>query len=120
VNSPALKNKTQKELHAEALANFEKEMTKHKDYFRNYGVYALIYTDSDLADPDKFFDEIKRYLVPTRMAPFIAWLEILERRTHSEELLKQECLKFLEGLTDDLLPAEFRYQRIVSRLTTKQ
>jgi hypothetical protein len=61
------KGKTQKELNAEALANFEKEMTKHKDYFRKHGVYALIYTDSDLADPDKLFDEIKRYLVPKRI-----------------------------------------------------
>lgn len=42
-------------------------MTKHKDYFRKHGVYALIYTDSDLADPDALFDEIKRYLVPTKI-----------------------------------------------------
>jgi hypothetical protein len=62
------KDKTTKEINAEALANFEKEMTKHKDYFRKHDVYALIYTDSDLSDPDQLFEEIKRYLVPRRLS----------------------------------------------------
>jgi hypothetical protein len=62
------KEKTAKEINSEALANFEKEMTKHKDYFRQHGVYALIYTDTDLSNPDKLFEEIKRYLVPKKLS----------------------------------------------------
>jgi hypothetical protein len=63
-----IKNKTQKEVNDEAQANFEREMQKHKDYFRKHGVWASIYTDKDLADPDELFEDIKRYLVPTRVA----------------------------------------------------
>jgi hypothetical protein len=59
---------SQKEVNDEAQANFEKEMQQHKDYFRKHGVWASIYTDKDLADPDELFEDIKRYLVPTRVA----------------------------------------------------
>lgn len=60
-----IKGKTQGQVNAEALANFEKEMTKHKDYFKKYGVFVLIYTDSDLQDIDNVFNDMKNYLVPT-------------------------------------------------------
>jgi hypothetical protein len=63
-----IKGKTQAQVNAEAKANFEKEMKKHKDYFRKHGVYALIYTDNDLADPDELFEEIRQYLVPTKLS----------------------------------------------------
>jgi len=53
------KGKTQKEINAEASANFDKEMKKHKQYFKKYGVFALIYTDIDLIDPDSVFADIK-------------------------------------------------------------
>ena len=64
VRLTGVKGKTQAQVNAEANANFEREMKKHKDYFRKHGVYALIYTDSDLADPDELFGEIQQYLVP--------------------------------------------------------
>lgn len=57
-----VKLKTQKEVNDEASANFDKEMTKHKDFFRKHGVFALIYTDVDLKSPDDIFADIERYL----------------------------------------------------------
>lgn len=36
------KGKTQKEINAEASANFDKEMKKHKQYFKKHGIFALI------------------------------------------------------------------------------
>jgi len=60
------KKKTQGEINDEARKNFEKEMEKHKDFFRKHGVYALIFTDSDLASPDKVFAEMKKFLAPQR------------------------------------------------------
>lgn len=63
-----MKGKSQRQVNAEAQANFEREMKKQKDYFRKHGVYALIYTDSDLADHDALFKEIGKYLVPKQMA----------------------------------------------------
>jgi hypothetical protein len=56
--------RTNKAINEEAQGNFEKEMKKHKDYYRTYGIYALIYTDTDLADIDGVFDDIKKYLAP--------------------------------------------------------
>ena len=53
------KNKTQKAINEEASANFGKEMKKHKDYYKRYGIFALIYTDADLADLDGIFADIK-------------------------------------------------------------
>lgn len=45
-----------------AQANFEKEMTKHKAYFRRRRIFVLIYTDVDLTRPMRIFREMKRYL----------------------------------------------------------
>jgi hypothetical protein len=56
------KNKLQKDINKEALANFEKEMKKLKSYFRTFGISILVFTDSDLADPDSLFESIKEYL----------------------------------------------------------
>lgn len=39
-------------------------MAKHKAFFREHGVYALIYTDADLLDLDRVFDDMKQYLAP--------------------------------------------------------
>lgn len=58
------KDKLQKDINAIALGNFEKEMKKLKDYFREFGIYALIYTDSDLANIEKVFSDMKKYLNP--------------------------------------------------------
>lgn len=59
-----VKGLTSKEINAMAQNNFEKEMRKHKDFFRKHGIFSLIYTDEDLADTDKIFVDMKRYLEP--------------------------------------------------------
>jgi len=56
------KDKKQKEINAEAQRNFEKEMKKHKDYFREHEVFVLIYTDSDLENIENVFNDMKKYL----------------------------------------------------------
>ncbi len=56
------KHKTQKEINAEVAANFEKEMAKHKAYFKTFGIFTLIYTDTDLADMAGVFKDIRKYL----------------------------------------------------------
>lgn len=53
---------TQAEINNVARGNFEREMAKHKAFFREHGVYALIYTDGDLQDLDKVFGDMKQYL----------------------------------------------------------
>ena len=59
-------SKSSKELNAEARKNFEREMQKLKDYFRKFGIYTIVYTDSDLTDCEKIFEEMKQYLCPRR------------------------------------------------------
>ncbi|MNJ42430.1 hypothetical protein D3C77_374010 [compost metagenome] len=62
------RDKTQKQINEEAQANFEKGMRKLKAYFRKRGIPIIVYTDSDLKDPDAIFDDIAAYLSPTRKA----------------------------------------------------
>lgn len=59
-----LKGLTQKKINELAQDNFEKEMKKHKSFFKRHDIYALIYTDSDLSQIDKVFDDMKKYLEP--------------------------------------------------------
>jgi hypothetical protein len=50
-----------------AQDNFEEEMRKHRDYFRKYNVFTLIYTDEKLMDCNALFeDEILQYLQPEK------------------------------------------------------
>jgi hypothetical protein len=56
--------KTQKQVNAEALANFEKEMKKHKSFFRKHDVFVMIYTDTDLKNIDEVFADMVKYLKP--------------------------------------------------------
>jgi len=45
--------------------NFQKEMKKHRSYFRKHDVFTLIYTDDQLADCEQLFnDDIRPYLEP--------------------------------------------------------
>ena len=64
-----VKNKTQFEVNEEAKSNFEKEMRKHKEYFRKFNIFTLIYTDEDLKDTQAIFDEMKEFLIPKRENP---------------------------------------------------
>jgi hypothetical protein len=59
-----VKKMTQEEINKKARGNFEKEMKKHKDYFKKHGIFSLIYTDEDLIDTKKIFNDMKKYLEP--------------------------------------------------------
>jgi hypothetical protein len=59
-----LKGLTQAEINEMAKDNFEKEMTKHRSFFKKHGIYALIYTDTQLKDMPGIFEEMKQYLEP--------------------------------------------------------
>ncbi|KAA2235898.1 topoisomerase II [Salinarimonas soli] len=55
---------TQAKINEMAKDNFEKEMNKHRSFFKKHGIYALIYTDSQLANISEVFDDMKQYLEP--------------------------------------------------------
>lgn len=58
---------TQKKINELASDNFAKEMKKHRAYFKEHGVFCLIYTDDDLKDIKRLFDdEILPYLKPEK------------------------------------------------------
>jgi hypothetical protein len=58
------KNLKQSEINDMASDNFEREMRKHKDYFKKYGIFTLIYTDTDLLNTKVIFDDMANYLRP--------------------------------------------------------
>jgi hypothetical protein len=56
---------TQKEINGLAADNFEKEMQRHRAFFKKHDIYCLIFTDTDLKDIRKLFDsEIAPHLEP--------------------------------------------------------
>ncbi|HLO44071.1 MAG TPA: hypothetical protein VK175_07055 [Leadbetterella sp.] len=59
-----VKKMTQTEINEKAKGNFEKEMSKHKNYFKKHGIFSLIYTDEDLKDTNSIFNDMKKYLEP--------------------------------------------------------
>jgi hypothetical protein len=59
---------SQAEINEMARDNFEREMRRHKAYFRRYGIFTLIYTDTDLADLSSIFQDMKQYLAPKTVA----------------------------------------------------
>jgi len=59
-----IKNLNQKQINEKAKGNFEKEMEKHKNYFKKHGIFTLIYTDEDLKNTVEIFDDMKKYLEP--------------------------------------------------------
>lgn len=61
------KTKAVKQVNAEASANFDKEMAKHKAYFKKHGIFAVIFTDADLKDMDKVWDYIVDFLEPKKV-----------------------------------------------------
>lgn len=42
-------------------------MKKLKAYFRKLGIPIIVYTDSDLANPESIFSEIEQYLTPSKI-----------------------------------------------------
>lgn len=59
-----VKGLSQAEINKMAKDNFEREMNKHKAFFRKHGIFVLIYTDNDLANLSDVFSDMKRYLEP--------------------------------------------------------
>jgi hypothetical protein len=59
-----LKGLTQQKINEMAQDNFEKEMAKHRAFFKKHSIFALIYTDQQLADIEGIFDDMKQYLEP--------------------------------------------------------
>lgn len=69
----ATKGRTGVAINAEAQENFEKEMKKLKKYFKKHGIYALVYTDTDLANIAGVFTDIAERLDavgPTKQLSF--------------------------------------------------
>jgi hypothetical protein len=48
---------TQRAINEMAADNFAKEMKKHRSYFKEHSVMCLIFTDEDLKDTKRLFDE---------------------------------------------------------------
>lgn len=61
------KSMTQKQINEIASGNFDKEMKKHKDFFRKYRVFVFVYTSSDLKNIDSVFQDICNFLKPQKM-----------------------------------------------------
>jgi len=62
-----IKGLTQARINDLARDNFEKEMEKHRKFFKEHGIYALIYTDRNLKSIDKLFDDdIAPLLLPEK------------------------------------------------------
>lgn len=62
------KGMTQAQINAKAKSNREAEQEKCKAYFREHGIFVLVYTDEDLAKPERIFADIRRSL-ETKHAP---------------------------------------------------
>lgn len=57
-----IKNKLQKDVNAEISVKWDKEMKKRNDYFSQFDITTLTFSDENLKDVDKCFEEIKKYL----------------------------------------------------------
>lgn len=69
------KELTQKKINEMAADNFTKEMKKHRDYFKKHSITCLIYTDEELKDTKKIFDEdITPLLTPENTQVQISFL----------------------------------------------
>jgi len=62
------KSLSQAQINDLAKDNFEREMRRHKAYFRKYGIFTLIYTDSDLSDLATIFTDMRQFLAPKTSA----------------------------------------------------
>jgi len=61
-------NRKMVEYDKDSRENFEKEMKKHKRYWRKYGVTYIIYTDEDLVLMDEIWSEMKNLLEVPQVA----------------------------------------------------
>jgi hypothetical protein len=66
-----------------ARDNFEREMAKHRDYFKKHQVFCLIFTDAALKDTKALFDdEIRPLLSPEKTQVQLSF-QILDEFFHS-------------------------------------
>lgn len=73
-----IKELTQKDVNKMAQDNFEKEMKKHRSYFKKHDIITLIYTDDQLKDCKNLFDEeIAIHLEPEKPTTQLSF-EIME------------------------------------------
>ncbi|ODG91527.1 hypothetical protein BED47_07700 [Gottfriedia luciferensis] len=54
--------KTQVQLNSDLSLKWGKEMDKRNEYFKNFGITTITFTDSDLKNMDKCFKEIETFL----------------------------------------------------------
>lgn len=59
-----IKGLTQEKINEMAKGNFEREMEKHRSFFKRHGIYGLIYTDKQLANIGEIFEDMKQFLGP--------------------------------------------------------
>jgi len=57
-----IKDKKQVEVNAELAEKWEGEMHKRNEYFQEYGITTITFTDDDLADMSKCFETMQGYL----------------------------------------------------------
>ena len=86
-----IKGLTQIAVNEIAKGNYEKEMKKHKDYFRKHGIFTLIFTDVDLQDTKAIFEYMKQYLEPKSRSKQLK-LHIFDD-FFKDDILKQEDSK---------------------------
>ena len=55
-------SKSQQQINNDIKTQWEKEMTKRNEFFSQYGITVVTFTDSDLVDLDKCFKIIQEYL----------------------------------------------------------
>ncbi|UYP74311.1 hypothetical protein [Pantoea dispersa] len=70
-----IKGLTQKEINEMAADNFSKEMSKHRAYFNKHRIYTLIYTDDELKDCKKIFnDDLSPHLNPEKLGAQLSFM----------------------------------------------
>jgi hypothetical protein len=57
-----IKDKKQVEVNAELSKKWNKEMTKRNEYFSQFGITTVTFTDDDLTDMKKCFETMKGVL----------------------------------------------------------
>jgi hypothetical protein len=69
---------TQAEINEMAKDNFEREMERHRNFFKKHNIFVLIYTDKNLKDKRKLFDnDIAPSLQPEKPTSFVSF-QIME------------------------------------------
>jgi hypothetical protein len=57
-----VKKKTQKAINQEVADKWAKESNKRNKYFATFGITTITFTDNDLRNIDKCFNEVARFL----------------------------------------------------------